>query len=101
MLPVFGGFLLGLCHLGWVFHGGAGHCAFEVGPAAGGLHGFLEPHDEDCPVRAICFEVGNIGWELLNSSGWGGHFQVIQGAGFIVLDVGRAHNLWETRALKG
>jgi len=42
---------------------------------------------------------------LLNGS-WkgggsrGGHFQVILGAEFIVLDVGRANNLWQTRGVE-
>ena len=69
VLPLLGGLLLGFCHLGWIFHGGAGHSAFEVGPAAGGLHGLSEPHDEDGPVQAVRFKVGNIGWKLLNGIG--------------------------------
>ena len=59
VLPFLGGLLLSFYHLRWIFYGGAGHIAFEVGPAVGGLHGLSKPHDEDGPVRAIYFKVGN------------------------------------------
>jgi hypothetical protein len=75
------------------FGRGAGVSAVEEGPATSGLHCLLEAHHEDGPIQAIGLELGNIGGKLLNGD-WGGHFQVIQSTMFVILDVGRAHNLW-------
>ena len=102
MLPCLDLFLLGFGDLRWVSDGRHRYGPLEEGPAASGLHCLSEPHDEYRPVGTIRFEVRDVGGKLLNGS-WkgggsrGGHFQVIQGAEFVVLDVGRAHNLWQTR----
>jgi hypothetical protein len=58
----------------------------------------MESHDEDGPIGAICFEVGNVGREEFND-GRSGHYGRNVAAMFIELDLGRAHNLWKVYEL--
>ncbi len=46
-----------------------GGSSIEVRPALGGLHGLLELHGEDGPVRAISLKLGNVGRVLFDGGG--------------------------------
>ena len=61
VVPFFDGFLLIVGHFGWILDSRAGHSPFEVWPMSGGLHCFLEVHDENCPVRTIRLKMRDVG----------------------------------------
>ena len=60
VVPALLGFYLSVGGCARVLRSGAWLCAIEVFPSVHGSHGLAEAQEEDGPVGAIRFEVGNI-----------------------------------------